>query len=59
MSSGWVTASSGWTYLINLQPCAERVLIALNNACRHIPKESKVIEPEMLRLLAEAEGALR
>jgi len=31
------------------------VLIALNNACRHLPAESKVIEPEMLKVLAEVE----
>ena len=40
----------------DVQPCAERVLIALNNACRHLPATSKVIEPEVLRMLHEAEG---
>ncbi|WWD16828.1 hypothetical protein CI109_101260 [Kwoniella shandongensis] len=34
-----------------------RVLIALNNSCRHIPRENKVIEPEMLKLLATTEAA--
>ncbi len=38
------------------QPCAERVLMNLNNSCRHLPAESKVIEPEMLKILAEVEG---
>jgi hypothetical protein len=31
-------------------------LIALNNACRNLPPDSKVIEPEMLKVLAEIEG---
>jgi hypothetical protein len=30
--------------------------MALNNACRHFPKEHKVIEPEMLKVLHEAEA---
>lgn len=38
------------------QPCAERVLLALNNSCRNIPAEQKAIEPEMLKILAETEG---
>ncbi|WWC59902.1 uncharacterized protein I303_102464 [Kwoniella dejecticola CBS 10117] len=44
-----------WAF--EFRPCAERVLIALNNACRNIPKEQKVIEPEMIKLLATAESA--
>lgn len=32
--------------------------MALNNACRNFPKEAKVIEPELLRLFAEAESEL-
>jgi hypothetical protein len=31
--------------------------MALNNACRHLPAEQKAIEPEMLKVLAETEGA--
>ena len=30
--------------------------MALNNSCRHLNPERKVIEPEMLKLLAEIEG---
>ena len=30
--------------------------MALNNACRHFPQEHKVIEPEMIKVLHEAEG---
>lgn len=30
--------------------------MALNNACRHLPKEQKVIEPEMIKILHEAEA---
>ncbi|WRT65380.1 uncharacterized protein IL334_002323 [Kwoniella shivajii] len=44
-----------WAF--EFRPCAERVLIALNNACRNVPKEHKVIEPEMIRLLATAESS--
>nr|XP_031857373.1 uncharacterized protein CI109_007237 [Kwoniella shandongensis]KAA5524445.1 hypothetical protein CI109_007237 [Kwoniella shandongensis] len=44
-----------WAF--EFRPCAERVLIALNNSCRHIPRENKVIEPEMLKLLATTEAA--
>ncbi|WVN87256.1 uncharacterized protein L203_102433 [Cryptococcus depauperatus CBS 7841] len=40
-----------WAF--ELRPCAERVLIALNNACRNISRENKVIEPAMLKLLSE------
>lgn len=29
--------------------------MALNNSCRHLPPESKIIEPEMLKILVEAE----
>ena len=31
--------------------------MALNNACRNFPVEQKAIEPEMLKVLAETEGA--
>ena len=32
------------------------MLIALNNACRMLPPDAKVIEPEMIKILAEAES---
>jgi hypothetical protein len=31
--------------------------MALNNACRHFPREQKVIEPETLKIFHEAECA--
>lgn len=40
----------------NCQPCAERVLIALNNACRHLPQENRPIDIEMVKIVAETEG---
>ncbi|KAK4688100.1 importin-11, partial [Tremellales sp. Uapishka_1] len=43
-----------WAF--EFRPCAERVLMALNNATRHIPVDQKVIEPEMLKILAQAEA---
>nr|ODN85642.1 hypothetical protein L203_04892 [Cryptococcus depauperatus CBS 7841] len=43
-----------WAF--ELRPCAERVLIALNNACRNISRENKVIEPAMLKLLSEIDS---
>ncbi|GFZ42911.1 hypothetical protein JCM24511_00629 [Saitozyma sp. JCM 24511] len=43
-----------WQY--EFRPCAERVLMALNNACRHFPREQKVIEPETLKIFHEAES---
>ncbi|WWC87587.1 uncharacterized protein L201_002477 [Kwoniella dendrophila CBS 6074] len=53
----WLVGESfdeeAWAF--EFRPCAERVLIALNNACRNIPKEHKVIEPEMIKLLATTE----
>jgi hypothetical protein len=30
--------------------------MALNNSCRNLPAEHKVIEPEMLKILSAAEG---
>ncbi|WVO14781.1 hypothetical protein L204_102419 [Cryptococcus depauperatus] len=45
-----------WAF--ELRPCAERVLIALNNACRNISRENKVIEPTMLKLLSEIDWRL-
>ncbi|WWC68913.1 uncharacterized protein I206_102849 [Kwoniella pini CBS 10737] len=55
----WLVGESfdeeAWAY--EFRPCAERVLIALNNACRNIPREQKVIEPEMIKLLATTESA--
>nr|XP_019050076.1 hypothetical protein I302_00497 [Kwoniella bestiolae CBS 10118]OCF29006.1 hypothetical protein I302_00497 [Kwoniella bestiolae CBS 10118] len=55
----WLVGESfdeeAWSF--EFRPCAERVLIALNNACRNIPKEHKVIEPEMIKLLATTEAA--
>lgn len=30
--------------------------MALNNACRHLAAEQKVIEPEMLKILSQSEG---
>lgn len=30
--------------------------MALNNSCRSFPAEHKVIEPEVLKILQEAEG---
>ncbi|OCF32339.1 hypothetical protein I316_06007 [Kwoniella heveanensis BCC8398] len=45
-----------WAF--EFRPCAERVLIALNNACRNVPREQKVIEPEMIKLLQTTEAAL-
>ncbi|WVQ77454.1 hypothetical protein IAR50_007140 [Cryptococcus sp. DSM 104548] len=42
-----------WAF--EFRPCAERVLISLNNACRNVPKENKVIEPAMLKMIAETE----
>lgn len=30
--------------------------MTLNSSCRHLPPESKIIEPEMLKILAETEG---
>lgn len=54
----WLIAENNdeeaWAF--EFRPCAERVLIALNNACRHLPAERKPIEPEMIKILAEAEG---
>ncbi|WOO78855.1 Importin-11 [Vanrija pseudolonga] len=54
----WLIAEShdeeAWAF--EFRPCAERVLIALNNACRHLPADRKPIEPEMLRILAETEA---
>ncbi|KAL7423456.1 hypothetical protein Q5752_001036 [Cryptotrichosporon argae] len=54
----WLVAESNdeeaWAF--EFRPCAERVLIALNNACRNLPKESKPIEPEILRVLTETEA---
>ncbi|WVW79847.1 hypothetical protein I302_101817 [Kwoniella bestiolae CBS 10118] len=54
----WLVGESfdeeAWSF--EFRPCAERVLIALNNACRNIPKEHKVIEPEMIKLLATTEA---
>ncbi|WVQ83491.1 hypothetical protein IAT38_005632 [Cryptococcus sp. DSM 104549] len=53
----WLVAENideeAWAF--EFRPCAERVLIALNNACRNVPRENKVIEPEMLKLLAATE----
>ncbi|ORX36457.1 armadillo-type protein [Kockovaella imperatae] len=49
-----VSDEEAWAF--EFRPCAERVLIALNNACRHLPATSKVIEPEVLRMLQEAES---
>ncbi|ODO04862.1 hypothetical protein I350_05472 [Cryptococcus amylolentus CBS 6273] len=43
-----------WAF--EFRPCAERVLISLNNACRNVPKENRVIEPAMLKMVAETEG---
>lgn len=54
----WLIAENNdeeaWAF--EFRPCAERVLIALNNACRHLPADRKPIEPEMVKILAEAEG---
>jgi hypothetical protein len=54
----WLVAENNdeeaWAF--EFRPCAERVLIALNNACRHLPADQKVIEPEMLKVLTEVEG---
>ncbi|KAE8540692.1 hypothetical protein D1P53_003056 [Cryptococcus gattii VGV] len=47
------TDEEAWAF--EFRPCAERVLIALNNACRNVPRENKVIEPAMLKLLSETQ----
>ncbi|WVO24261.1 uncharacterized protein IAS62_005625 [Cryptococcus decagattii] len=47
------TDEEAWAF--EFRPCAERVLIALNNACRNVPPENKVIEPAMLKLLSETQ----
>lgn len=33
--------------------------MALNNSCRSFPAEHKVIEPEVLKILQEAEGKIQ
>lgn len=43
-----------WQY--DFRPAAERVLITLNNSCRHFDQSHKVIEPEILRIFHEAEA---
>ncbi|OWZ26235.1 hypothetical protein C361_07067 [Cryptococcus neoformans Tu259-1] len=50
---GESTDAEAWAF--EFRPCAERVLIALNNACRNVPRENKVIEPAMLKLLSETQ----
>lgn len=53
---GESTDAEAWAF--EFRPCAERVLIALNNACRNVPRENKVIEPAMLKLLSETQRKL-
>ncbi|ORY25236.1 armadillo-type protein [Naematelia encephala] len=49
-----IDSDEAWAY--EFRPCAERVLIALANATRNFPQEGKVIEPEMLKIVAEAQA---
>lgn len=32
--------------------------MALNNACRNVPQEAKVLEVEVVKVLGQVEGAL-
>ncbi|GMK54406.1 hypothetical protein CspeluHIS016_0109920 [Cutaneotrichosporon spelunceum] len=54
----WLVAENndGEAWAFEFRPCAERVLIALNNACRHLPAERKPIDAEMIKILSEAEA---
>ncbi|RXK35686.1 hypothetical protein M231_07059 [Tremella mesenterica] len=53
----WLIAESteeeAWVY--EYRPCAERVLIALNNACRQLMTNDKILEGEMVKIFVEME----